>query len=69
MKCSSVQLKVIALETRDTSAHEVAVLRGEVDRLQAFIANRPTGVLASYPNPVSSSVNGGPVHLPPTTRR
>jgi len=68
-RLTSVQLKVIALETRDTSAHEVAMLRAEVDRLHAFIAHRPTGVLASYPNPVSSSASGGPVHLPPTVRR
>ncbi len=68
-RLTSVQLKVIALETRDTSAHEVAMLRAEVDRLHAFIAHRPTGVLASYPNSVSSSANGGPVHLPPTVRR
>jgi hypothetical protein len=68
-RLTSVQIKVIALETRDTSAHEIAMLRAEVDRLHTFIAQRPTGVLASYPNTVSSSANGGPVHLPPTIRR
>ena len=68
-RLTSVQIKVIALETRDTSAHEIAMLRAEVDRLHTFIVNRPTGVLASYPNTVSSNANGGPVHLPPTIRR
>ncbi len=68
-RLTSVQIKVIALETRDTSAHVVAMLRAEVGRLRGFIAHRPTGVLASYPHPVSSSADGGPVHLPPTTWR
>jgi hypothetical protein len=68
-RLTSVQLKVVALETRNTSAHEVAMLRVEVERLRAFIAHRPTSVLASYPNTISPNAAGVPVHLPPPTRR
>lgn len=68
-RLTGVQLKIIALETLDSSAREVATLRAEVERLRAFIAHRPSSVLASYPNSPSSSVDGGPVHLPPTNRQ
>ncbi len=68
-RLTSVQLKIIALETRDTSDREVAVLRAEVERLRTYFAHRPASVLAGYPNSVSSNADAGPVHLPPTTQR
>jgi hypothetical protein len=68
-RLTSIQLKITALETRDTSNREVAMLRSEVERLRTYIAQRPASVLAGYPAPVASSAQGAPVHLPPTTRR
>jgi len=68
-RLTSVQLKIIALETRDTSDREVALLRAEVERLRTIIAHRPANGLANYPNTASSAANKRPTQLPPTTRR
>ena len=68
-RLNHVQLKIIALETRDASAQEVAMLRAEVERLRASFPQRPLSTLTSQVNPVSSNAGGGPIHLPPTTRR
>jgi hypothetical protein len=68
-RLTSLQLKILALETRDTSDREVAMLRAEVERLRVFASNRPAGVLAGYPQRAIPSGEGAPVHLPPTTQR
>lgn len=65
-RLTSVQLKIIALETRDTSSHEVAMLRSEVDRLRSYLAGRQN-VDTRYAQPLTSSASAIPVHLPPTT--
>ncbi len=65
-RLTSVQLKIIALETRDTSSQEVAMLRSEVDRLRAYLASRQE-VDTRYAQPLNSSASAIPVHLPPTT--
>jgi hypothetical protein len=68
-RLTSIQLKIIALETRDFSDREVAMLRAEVERLRTYIAHRPASVPAGYPASVASRADDAPVHLPPTTRR
>jgi hypothetical protein len=67
-RLTSIQLKIIALETRDSSDREFAMLRAEVERLRTYIAHRPASVLAARSSPVASSADA-PVHLPPTTVR
>lgn len=68
-RLNSVQLKIIALETRDASSQEVAMLRAEVERLRTSLAHRQARPMASFPNSVSSNTGGSPIHLPPTTQR
>jgi hypothetical protein len=67
-RLTSLHLKIIALETRNTSNREVTILRAEVERLRAFASNRPAGVLAGYPQRGLAGGEGAPVHLPPTSQ-
>ena len=68
-RLTAIQLKVIALETRSSSSQETAILRAELERLRATIAQRSYGPVASYPNALRSGNEAGPIHLPPTTQR
>jgi len=69
-RLTDIQLKVIALETRGTNSQEVAILRAELERMRAMVAQRPYGRVADYRNTLRpEAANTGPVHLPPTTQR
>ena len=68
-RLTGVQLKIIALETRDNSDHEIAKLKAEVENLRAYVAPRPTRALAGFADPVLSGAAGNPVQLPSISRR
>ena len=68
-RLSAVQLKVIALETHNSSSREVAQLNAEIQQLRAYIAQQASPAYANYAKPVVSRVDGGPVQLPSTSRR
>lgn len=61
-RVTSLQLKVIALETHGSDSQKVASLRAEVERLRARVVQQPTGYYSS------ASATTRPTYLPPVTQ-
>ena len=64
-RVTSVQLKVIALETNGNNHQELAMLRSEVERLRAHVTGQQS---SGYYRASISPPTGAPQYLPPVTQ-
>ncbi|MCG8449710.1 MAG: hypothetical protein MI725_09030 [Pirellulales bacterium] len=66
-RVTNLQLKLISVEANDNSQQEIALLRGELERLRGQVAQQPVNY-SHHPVGIGGVANSAPAHLPPVTQ-